>query len=79
MVPLFGGKPDSTQILVTLPNGSQQLIPVEWTDQGNHPISPPGAIFLFERLMMLRQRLDSLLEKKDRQVILVSSEQKLDQ
>ncbi len=75
---MFGGKPDSTQILVALPNGGQQLIPAEWTDQVNHPQFPPGAFFLFERLVVLRQRLDRLLEKEVKQAILTASEQELD-
>jgi hypothetical protein len=67
---MMGGKSDSTQILIALPDGGQQLIPTEWTDQVDHPEYPPGAHFLFERLVLLRQRLDYLLEKEVNQAIL---------
>jgi hypothetical protein len=75
---MVGGKLDSTQVLVALPNGEQQLIPTEWTDLVNPPHSLPGALFLFERLVILRQRLDCLLEKEVKQAILTISETGLD-
>ncbi len=75
---MVGGKLDSTQILVALPNGEQQLIPAGWTDQVNPPRSLPGALFLFERLVILRQRLDCLLEKEVKQAILTVNEQEAD-
>lgn len=78
VVLLYGGKQDSTQILIALPNGEQQLIPVEWTDQVNKPQFPPGVLFPFEHLVVLRQRLDHLLGKEDRQAILMAEEQELD-
>ena len=78
MVLLYGGKPDSTRILIGLPNGEQQLIPVEWTDQVNQPQFPPGALFPFERLVVLRQRLDHLLGKNDKQAIIMAEKQELD-
>ena len=77
-LPMVGGKLDSTQILVALPNGEQQLIPTEWTDLVDPPHSLPGAFFLFERLVVLRQRLDYLLEKEVKQAILTISEPELD-
>jgi hypothetical protein len=77
ILPMVGGKLESKQLLVALPNGEQQLIPTEWTDQTDPPHSLPGALFLFERLVILRQRLDSLLEVKP--AILSTSEQVLDQ
>jgi hypothetical protein len=75
ILPMVGGKLDSTQLLVALPNGEQQIIPIEWTDQADPPRSLPGALFLFERLVILRQRLDSLMEKEVKSAILTSSEQ----
>lgn len=75
---MVGGKLDSTQILVALPNGEQQLIPTEWTDLVQPPPSTPGALFLFERLVILRQRLDCLLEKEVKQAILTVNESELD-
>ena len=78
MVPTVGGKPDANQILIALPNGGQQLIPAEWTDQVHHLQYPPGALFPFERLVVLRQRLDHLLEKDDRQAILTAKKEELD-
>jgi len=75
---MVGGKLDSSQLLVALPNGEQQLIPAEWTDQVEHSRALPGALFLFERLVILRQRLDCLLEKGVKQAILMVSEPELD-
>ena len=75
---MVGGKLDSTQILVALPNGEQQLIPTEWTDLVNPPRSLPGALFLFERLVILRQRVDCLLKKAVKQAILTVNEPELD-
>ena len=71
---MVGGKLDASQILVALPNGEQQLIPTEWTDQVEPPHSLPGALFLFERLVILRQKLDFLLEKGVKQAILTVNE-----
>lgn len=79
VLPMVGGKLDSTQILVSLPNGEQQLIPTEWTDLVDPSRSLPGALFLFERLVILRQHLDCLLEKTVKQAILTVSEPALDQ
>jgi len=78
VVLLYGGKPNPTQILIGLSNEEQQLIPVEWTDQVNHPQFPPGVLFPFERLVVLRQRLDHLLGKNDKQAILMAEKQELD-
>ncbi len=58
---MVGGKLDPTHLVVALPNGEQQLIPSEWTDRVAPPRSLPGVLFLFERLVRLRQRLDMLL------------------
>ena len=74
VLPMVGGKLDASQILVALPNGEQQLIPAEWTDQVDPPHSLPGALFLFERLVILRQKLDCLLEKGVKQAILTVNE-----
>jgi hypothetical protein len=75
---MLGGKPDTTQILIALPNGGQQLIPAEWTDQANQIQYPPGALFSFERLVVLRKRLDHLLAKEEERAILMVEEQELD-
>ncbi len=76
---MYGGKPDPTQILIILPNGERQLIPIEWTDQVSQIQYPPGACFVFERLVVLRQRLDHLLSKDSKQTILTANEQELEQ
>ncbi len=75
---MVGGKLDFSQILIALPNGSQQLIPIEWTDQVEHPQYPPGALFLIEHLVLLRQLLDQLLAKEDQQAILSTGEPVVD-
>jgi len=75
---MVGGKLDSSQLLIGLPNGGQQLIPIEWTDQVEHPQYLPGALFLFEHLVLLRQRLDQLLKKEAQQAILTTGEPVLD-
>jgi len=64
--------------LIALPNGEQQLIPVEWTDQVNQSQFPPGVLFPLDRLVVLRQRLDHLLGKEDKQAILMTEEQEFD-
>jgi hypothetical protein len=66
------------QVLVALPNGEQQLMPTEWTDLVNPPQCLPGARFLFERLVILRQRLDDLLGKEGKQAILTVREPEVD-
>lgn len=75
---MVGGRRDSTQVLVALPNGEQQLIPTEWTDLVHPPQCLPGALFLFERLVILRQRLDDLLEKEGKPAILTVREPGVD-
>lgn len=75
---MVGGKLDATQILVALPNGEQQLIQAEWTDLIEPPRALPGARFCFERLVILRQRLDDLMKKEVEQAILTVSESELD-
>ena len=75
---MFGGKPDSTQILIALPNGEQQLIPAAWTDLVNHTVYPSGVLFPGERLLVLRQRLDDLLAKEAGQAIITAKKQELD-
>src|SRR3990172_5296484 len=74
VVPLFGGKPDPTQILIALPNGEQRLIPSAWTNQVTQPSYPPGVCFLPERLLALRHRLDCLLERVSEQAILMAND-----
>ena len=71
---MVGGKLDSKQVLVALPNGEQQLIPTEWTDRVKPPPSSPGALFLLDHLVVLRRRVDGLLEKEVNQAILTVSE-----
>jgi hypothetical protein len=78
VVPQFGGKPDPTQLLIALPNGGQQLIPIEWTDQFPRIPYPPGARFLLERLLTARQRVDLLMAKKANQAILMNTESTFD-
>lgn len=78
VLPMVGGKADTSQILIALPGGGQQLIPIEWTDQVDYPRYPPGLYFPFERLVLLRQRLDHFLEKGVKQAILKASEPELD-
>jgi len=75
---MVGGKLDFSQILIALPNGGQQLIPIEWTDQVEHQQYPSSALFLFEYLVLLRQRLDQLLEKETQPAILSTGEPVLD-
>lgn len=72
VVPLFGGKPDPTQILIALPSGDRRLVPAAWTDLVLQVDYPPGAFFVPERLVTLRQRLDHLLAHGDEQVILLA-------
>ncbi len=74
VVPLFGGKPDPTQILIVLPNGDRRLIPAAWTDLVFQVGYPPGVCFVPERLVILRQRLDHLLARGDEQVILLAKQ-----
>jgi hypothetical protein len=51
-------------VLIQLPNGQQQFIPLDWTDQATLRVSLPGACFLLEHLRTLRQRLEALSQKK---------------
>jgi len=78
VLPMVGGKLDSKQVLVALPNGEQQLIPTEWTDQVKPPPSSPGALFLLDHLVILRRRVDGLLKKEVNQAILTVNESELD-
>lgn len=78
VLPMVGGKADTSQILIALPGGGQQLIPIEWTDQVDHPRYPAGSYFPFERLVLLRQRLNHFLEKGVKQAILIVNELELD-
>ena len=75
---MFGGKPDSTQVLIALRNGEQQLIPADWTDLVNHSVYPAGVLFPGERLLVLRQRLDDLLAKEAGQAIIMAKKEELD-
>ncbi len=70
--PLFGGRPDPTQLLIELPNGERRLIPQAWTDQVTRIAYPPGACFVAERLLLVRQRLDTLLAQAGEQTILMA-------
>ena len=70
--PLFGGRPDPNQLLIALPNGERRLIPQAWTDQVTHIDYPPGACFVAERLLLVRQRLDALLVQAGEQTILMA-------
>ena len=72
VVPLCGGKPDPTQILIELPNGERRFVPEAWTDLVGQVDYPSGACFVPERLVILRQRLDYLLARGDEQVILLA-------
>jgi hypothetical protein len=62
-VPLYGGKPDPTGILIELPNGKRQLIPLAWTDQDSRIEYPADTFFLPDNLLRLRQQLDDLIER----------------
>jgi hypothetical protein len=70
VLPMVGAKLDPTHFLVGLPDGEQQLIPAEWTDRVTPPRTLPGALFLFERLLRLRQRLDALIADEGNPAIL---------
>ena len=62
-VPLYGGKADPTGILIELPNGKRQLIPLAWTDQAAQIEYPANTYFLPDNLIKLRQYLDDLIEQ----------------
>lgn len=62
-VPLYGGKADPTGILIELPNGKRQLIPLAWTDQAAQIEYPANTYFLPDNLIKLRQYLDDLIER----------------
>jgi hypothetical protein len=62
-VPLYGGKPDPAGILIALPNGKRQLIPLAWTDQVSQIEYPANTYFLPENLIRLRQHLDDLIKQ----------------
>jgi len=62
-VPLYGGKADPTGILIELPNGKRQLIPLAWTDQVSQIEYPTDTYFLPDNLIKLRQQLDDFIER----------------
>jgi hypothetical protein len=70
VLPQNGGRPDPSYILVALPDGERRFIPVAWTDQAVQVSYPPGACFLPERLLALRQRLGRLLVRAGEQAML---------
>jgi hypothetical protein len=70
VLPQNGGRPDPSYVLVMLPNGERRFIPLAWTDQTTQVNYPPGACFLPERLLVLRQRLDHLLVRVGEQAML---------
>ncbi len=55
------GRPNPSYILIALPDGERRFIPLAWTDQVAQVNYPRGACFVPERLLELRQQLDSLL------------------
>jgi hypothetical protein len=78
VVLLFGGKSDSTQKLILLPSGGQQLISMEWTEQYIRMNYPRGSGFVFDHLIMLQKRLDDILSKEANETILTDSETQFD-
>ena len=52
------------EFLIQFSNGEQRLIALAWTDQVVAPISLPGACFLLDHLVSLRQQLDALSQKR---------------
>ena len=47
---------------IELGDGERRCIPREWTDQAPPTVTLPGARFLLANLVVLRQRLDGLLQ-----------------
>jgi hypothetical protein len=73
--PFLGGKPDSDSVLIELPNGDRQLIPLTWTNLHPQTEYPPQTCFLPDCLVKLRQRLDELIHRQEEeQVTLMATE-----
>jgi hypothetical protein len=52
-----------TLIKVRRPDGTNQLIPLDWTDQVVPPVALPGARLVVSQLLLVCQRLEALLSK----------------
>jgi hypothetical protein len=52
------------EVLIQLPSGEQRFIALAWTDQAVPPVTRPGAYFLLDQLVTLRQRLDALSQNR---------------
>jgi len=52
------------EVLIQLSSGEQRFIALAWTDQAVPPVTLAGARFLLDQLVILRQRLDALSQKK---------------
>ena len=70
-VPLYGGKPDPNGILIALPNGKRQLIPLAWTDQVSQIEYPANTYFLPDNLIRLRQQLDDLIKQGEKEKVII--------
>ena len=47
------------EYLIELSSAEQRFIAIDWTDQVPPPVTLPGARFLLDHLVILRQRLDA--------------------
>jgi hypothetical protein len=57
-------------IEIQLGDGECRFIPLGWTDQAPPTVTLPGARFLLASLLLLRQRLDGLLQIAEKSSIL---------
>jgi hypothetical protein len=57
-------------IQIRLADDEYRFIPLVWTDQVPPSVSLPGARFLLERLLILRQKVDGLLGAIEKPVML---------
>ena len=57
-------------IQIRLADDERRFIPLAWTDQVPPPISRPGARFLLEKLLALRQKVNGLLVASQQPAIL---------
>jgi hypothetical protein len=55
---------------IQLADGERRFIPLEWTDQVPPTVTLPGSRFLLANLLLLRQRLDGLLQVVEESSIL---------
>ena len=55
---------------IELADGRRRFIPLEWTDQAPPTVTLPDARFLLANLLLLRQRLDGLLQVVEESSIL---------